>query len=594
MLELISQGSICNSPEGAWFIDPSIQIPNIYMLKKLSTRYSIRTKLTIPYITLAILIAIIGGIIFTQVLLGSLDERFTNQMIETRKLASESMVREENRMLGTLRLLSNIQGIVETIPLEDTQKIHNLIYPVTFNAGEDAVLVLDGHGKVLTTILKSAETGEYLFPQISDDLTMVPFVSKVLNQVVDTNGDKYSGLSFADWGNYFFVSGPVKNQDGKLVGVILIGDSLKSLINKIREESLSQVTIYDTNFNPINSTFTELPSRPLLDSSILLNNQDKQSLTRDFISSNITYAELLGVWEARDGEDIGILGTALPRTFLARTSNITKLNIAIVFALAIIMVILLGFFLSNLITRPIRKLEQAASDVANGNLDIRVSTNGGDEIADLAQSFNKMVSSLSQSERDLISAYDKTIEGWSKALELRDEETQGHTQRVTELTLELARAMGIEEAKLTNIRRGALLHDIGKIGVPDRILLKPGPLTKEERKIIEKHPVFAREMLKRIEFLHPAMDIPSFHHERWDGKGYPTGLVGQEIPIAARIFAVIDVWDALTSNRPYHKAWPYKKALAHIKNNSGTHFDPEIVIFFINIIGKSDGKKRGD
>ena len=560
---------------------------------KRSPHFSIRTKLTLPYIILALLIAIVGGSIVTQVLVGSLEERFTNQMIESRKLASESMVREEDRMLGTLRLLSHTQGMAETILLEDMQKILDLIYPVTFNAGEDAVLVLDSHGKVLTTILKSAETGNYLFPQISDDLTRFPFVSKVMSQVVDPKGDKYSGLTIVDWGNYFFVTGPVTNQDGKLAGIILVGISLKSLLDKIREESLSQVTIYDTDFNPIKSTFAELPSRPLVDTSIVLKNQDQQSVTRDFSFSNIAYAELLGAWEARDGEDMGVLGTALPKTFLVRTSNITKINITIVFVLAIIMAMLLGLFLSNLITRPLLQLERAASDVAKGNRDIRVSTKGGDEIADLAQSFNKMVSSLSQSEKDLISAYDKTIEGWSKALELRDEETQGHTQRVAELTIKLARMMGIDEEKIINIRRGALLHDIGKIGVPDGILLKPGPLNKKERKIIEKHPVFAREMLKKIEFLYTAMDIPSFHHERWDGKGYPTGLVGQEIPIAARIFAVIDVWDALTSDRPYRKAMTYEKAFALIKHDSGTHFDPEVVTAFSKMIEKSLVNKKG-
>ena len=560
---------------------------------KRSAHFSIRTKLTIPYIVLALVIAIVGGSIVTQVLVGSLEERFTNQMIESRKLASESMVREEDRMLGTLRLLSHTQGMADAILLEDKQKVLDLIYPVTFNAGEDAVLVLDSHGEVLTTILKSAETGKYLFPQISDDLTRYPFVSKVMSQVVDPKGDKYSGLTIADWGNYFFVTGPVTNQDGKLTGIILIGISLKSLLDKIREESLSQVTIYDTNFNPVKSTFAEFPSQPLIDTSIVLKNQDHQSVTRDFSFSNIAYAELLGAWEARDGEDMGILGTALPKTFLVRTSNITKINITIMFVLAIIMAMLLGLFLSNLITRPLLQLERAASDVAKGNRDIRVSTKGGDEIADLAQSFNKMVSSLGRSEKDLISAYEKTIEGWSKALELRDEETQGHTQRVTELTIKLARLMGIDEEKIIDIRRGALLHDIGKIGVPDGILLKPGPLNKEERKIIEKHPVFAREMLKKIEFLYTAMDIPSFHHERWDGKGYPTGLVGQEIPIAARIFAVIDVWDALTSDRPYRKAMAYEKAFALIENDSGTHFDPEVVAVFSKMIEKSLGGKRG-
>lgn len=553
---------------------------------------SIRTKLTLPYLFLALLIAMAGGIIVTQVLLGSLEERFTNQLIETRKLASELMVREEDRLLGTLRLLSHIQGIAETIPLADKNKILDLVYPISFNAEEDAVLVLDNSGKVITTILKSEETGEYLFPEINGDLTNLPFVAKVVNQEIDAKGDKYSGLSYADWGIYFFVSGPVKNQDGNFVGVILVGETLKGIVDKIREETLAQATIYDTSFNPTSSTFFEFPSRPLFDSSKVSESQDQQSLMRDFESSNITYTELLGTWEARDGDDIGIMGTALPKTFLVRTSNITRFNITLVFVFAIILAMLLGFYLSNLIARPILKLKQAALEVAKGNLEIRVDSTGGDEVAALAQSFNEMVTNLSRSEKDLISAYDKTIEGWSKALELRDEETQGHTLRVAGLTLKLARAMNIDEGEMINLRRGALLHDIGKIGIPDKILLKPGPFDDQEREIIKKHPVFAREMLKQIEFLHSSMDIPSFHHEKWDGSGYPNGLVGKEIPIAARIFAIVDVWDALTSDRPYRKALSYKKALYYIRNNSGKHFDPVVVNAFLELIKEYFKEKR--
>jgi len=561
------------------------------MNKIRSAHFSIRTKLTLPYILLALLIAMAGGIIVTQVLLGSLEERFTNQLIETRKLASELMVREEDRLLSTLRLLSHIQGIADTIPSADENKILDLVYPITFNAEEDAVLVLDNHGEVITTILKSEETGEYLFPEISGALTNLPFVAKVVNQEVDAKGDKYSGLSYADWGIYFFVSGPVKDQDGNLVGIILVGKTLKGIVDKIREETLAQATIYDTSFNPISSTFLEFPPQPLFDSSKVSETQDQQSLMRDFESSNISYTELLGPWEARGGEDIGIMGTALPKTFLVRTSNITRLNITLVFVFAIIMAMLLGLYLSNLITRPILRLKQAASEVAKGNLEIQVESRGGDEVAVLAQSFNEMVQNLSRTEKDLISAYDKTIEGWSKALELRDEETQGHTLRVTELTLKLARAMNIGEGEMANLRRGALLHDIGKIGIPDKILLKPGPLDDREREIIKKHPVFAREMLKQIEFLHSSMDIPSFHHEKWDGSGYPNGLVGKEIPIAARIFAVIDVWDALTSDRPYRKALSYKKSLEYIWNNSGKHFDPEVVNAFFELIKKEFNSK---
>ncbi|MBF8285321.1 MAG: putative PAS/PAC sensor protein [Anaerolineales bacterium] len=193
----------------------------------------------------------------------------------------------------------------------------------------------------------------------------------------------------------------------------------------------------------------------------------------------------------------------------------------------------------------------------------------------------ELFTQLQRSNLQLTLAYDATIEGWSRALDLRDKETEGHTQRVTEMSLRLARAMGVDEAEQVHIRRGALLHDIGKMGVPDAILLKPGPLTEEEWVVMRKHPVYAYQMLSPILFLRPALDIPYCHHEKWDGTGYPRGLKGEEIPLAARIFAVVDVWDALLSDRPYRPGWPEEKVRAHIRSLAGTHFDPQVVAVFM-------------
>jgi PAS domain S-box-containing protein len=186
----------------------------------------------------------------------------------------------------------------------------------------------------------------------------------------------------------------------------------------------------------------------------------------------------------------------------------------------------------------------------------------------------------------LTQAYDNTLAGWARALELRDELTEGHTRRVTELTLELARTMHIPENELAHIRRGALLHDIGKMGIPDSILHKPGALTASEQRIMQLHPQYAYEMMSLIPFLSSALDIPYCHHEKWDGSGYPRGLMGEEIPLAARIFAVVDVWDAVTTDRPYRKAWSREKARAHIIKNSGAYFDPAIVEKFLTLIDK--------
>ena len=190
--------------------------------------------------------------------------------------------------------------------------------------------------------------------------------------------------------------------------------------------------------------------------------------------------------------------------------------------------------------------------------------------------------SLQRSNLELSLAYDATIEGWSRALDLRDKETEGHTQRVTEMTQKLARAFGVVEAEMMQIRWGSLLHDIGKMGIPDGILFKPAALSDEEWVMMKKHPVFAYEMLSPIRYLQQSLDIPYCHHEKWDGTGYPRGLKGEMIPLSARLFAVVDVWDALCSDRPYRAGWPEEKVRAHIRGLSGTHFDPQVVDVFMH------------
>ena len=194
-----------------------------------------------------------------------------------------------------------------------------------------------------------------------------------------------------------------------------------------------------------------------------------------------------------------------------------------------------------------------------------------------------MFNDLQRSNIELSLAYDTTIEGWSRALDLRDKETEGHSQRVTELTLFMGRSMGMSESELVHVRRGALLHDIGKMGIPDSILFKPGPLSNEEWDIMKRHPVYAYEMLSPINFLKAAIDIPYCHHEKWDGSGYPRGLRGENIPLAARIFAVSDVWDALCSNRSYRQAFSEETALEYIRSLEGIQFDPEVIKVFLSM-----------
>ncbi|MGB9789162.1 MAG: HD-GYP domain-containing protein [Thermotoga caldifontis] len=194
-----------------------------------------------------------------------------------------------------------------------------------------------------------------------------------------------------------------------------------------------------------------------------------------------------------------------------------------------------------------------------------------------------MIEKLEKANTELLKAYDETIEALVYAIDLRDEETEGHSKRVASLTVEIAKEF-MNEEELVHVYRGALLHDIGKLAVPDHILRKPGRLSDEEWKIIKMHPVYAYEMLSKIEYLKPALDIPYCHHERYDGTGYPRGLKKEEIPLAARIFAVVDVYDALTHDRPYRKAWSRQQAIEYIKEESNKQFDPKVVEVFLRVI----------
>jgi putative nucleotidyltransferase with HDIG domain len=194
------------------------------------------------------------------------------------------------------------------------------------------------------------------------------------------------------------------------------------------------------------------------------------------------------------------------------------------------------------------------------------------------------VEAAARGAEEILRAYDATLEGWIRALDLRDGETQGHSRRVVDLAVRLAEELGVCNEQLVHVGRGALLHDVGKMALPDSVLLKAGELDEDEQALMRRHPEHAWEMLRGIDFLRPALDIPYCHHERWDGTGYPRGLKGEEIPLTARLFAVVDVWDALRYDRSYRAGWPAEQVKAHLREGAGTHFDPQVVPAFLRIL----------
>ncbi len=554
---------------------------------------SIRLKITVPYLFLSIVTAISLGVVTVKVILENVEERFNNQLLETSTIAAVQMVREEDRLLETLRTLANVEGIDQTILENDADKLRDTTFGIVVNAQEEIVDMLDMDGNLILSMRHKSGGNLEEYEYLRGGLAVYqnwPFVNKVLNGEVDEEGNKFSGYVETDWGNYFYVAGPVFDKENThQIGVILVGKSLDTLVQEIRAKTLGQITLYAESGEILSSTFLEPQRISVTLAQQTLSIQDQQSYRRDPPQreqnfEGLSYSELLGPWEIRDKTDIGVIGVSLAKNVLITTSLATRMVIIALLSLFILFIILVGTNLAQVITTPILALVNASKEVARGDLTVRVDPTTHDEVALLTQNFNTMVSNLEKSQQDLVEAYDSTLRGWSQALELKDSETEGHTHRVTDLTVEFARSYGIPESEIVHIRRGAILHDIGKMGVPDEILLKPGKLTEEEWKIMRQHPVYAYNMLKNIEYLAPALDIPYCHHEKWDGSGYPRGLAGEEIPLAARLFSIVDAWDAMTSTRPYRKGMSEPLTQRTIVSERGSRFDPALVDFFMKFL----------
>jgi putative nucleotidyltransferase with HDIG domain len=556
-------------------------------------RFPIRTKITVPYLILSLILALAAAFVITQLVTENVQERFNRQLFESGKISSELIVGYETKLLETRRLLANVEGVPSAILSNDPDALRSLSLGIIANDQQEAVEFLDALGNHVLSIhhrpggnpedYEASTGGQTIFSNLE-------IVQNVINGLSDTHGDKFADLVKTDFGDFLYVSGPVYNAQNTFVGVVMVGRSLSTMAEDMRVKTFAQISFYNQSGQVIYSTlpFPHDLTPALAVQTISL--KDVSSTTRDLSNSrdmtvaNIPYSEILGSWEVRGGYQLGVLGVALSKNTLVATSTNSRWEIFLLVAFALFLIILLGFNLANSITRPLLRLVQASKEVAEGDLNVKLNAQSNDEVSVLTDSFNKMVASLNQSHNELIQSYDETLKGWADALELRDKETEGHSERVTLLTIQLAAAMGIQGDALVNIRRGALLHDIGKMGTPDSVLHKTGQLNEEERKTIQKHPQDAYNMLNQIDYLRSALEIPYSHHEKWDGTGYPRGLKGKDIPISARIFAVVDVYDALTSDRVYRKAWLKPVVIKYLIEKRGRDFDPTVVDAFIRIL----------
>jgi len=554
--------------------------------KKSRLTYPIRFQISLPYLILSLFFTLSVTFITTRVVFDSAEERFANQLIESGKLSSEWIVMEEDQLLESLRLVVNTTGLPAAVSSEEIDTIHRLIYPLAVNSQVEDIEIINSNGSTIYSLRHrtGGSIQDYQNSTGGEDFSNAEFIRTILEGHLDSFGDKYAAVENPPWGHVFYVAGPIISQD-KVVGAALIGTSLPTLVSEIRETTLAQTTLYDFEGRVLATTFIEGQE---LDPNLvtqIIPGQDDLSLLNNKVVADMNYTELLGPWEVRNDLDIGILGAALPQNYLVHTSWVTRTQIFIALGAFISLILMIGFRLANGISKPLESLAKASEEVAAGNYVVGLESPGSNEVAVLTASFNHMLKSLRVSQAERMEAYDNSLEGWSRALSLRDHDTDDHSKRVVELTLNLAKLFDLNETDLESIRRGALLHDIGKVGIPDEILQKTSPLSDEEWIIMKKHPLYAAEMLQPINFMQESLEIPLYHHEKWDGTGYPHGLKRDAIPLSARIFAVADVYDALLSKRPYRDAWTKEEALHYLFENSGKHFDPQVIdLFFKHII----------
>jgi putative nucleotidyltransferase with HDIG domain len=532
----------------------------------------VRWKIVAPYIVLTLLVAAAGTFIATQFVTGPLEDRFSNQLAEAARVASDSIVRKEREHLGIVRAISFTVGVPESTADGDAAALRRLVEPLVANGRIEYVEVvgLDGQ-RILGLQLDDAASLTYVALDDSGDRSDVAVVQRVLAGEVDEQGDKFAQLVTLRDGIAFYTGGPIAGEDGELAGAVLVGTSLETLLPAMKFEALADVTLYDRDGAVLASSFERADENVNLETAGLFDDSGsiagihevRSVFDRDF---DLLYGEL-----RIRGETVGLFSVALPSSFISSAGSTTRWAMTVIFAVATVAAIAVGLLIARGVTAPLLKLVRAAHAVTEGDLTARSGVTGRDEVGELAQSFDVMTERLA-------SQHLATIRALTTAIDARDPYTAGHSVRVGQLSVEIGRELELPSRDLQYLEIGGYLHDVGKIGIRDNVLLKPGKLTPEERAMIEEHPRIGLEIVQHVDLSQAVKDLVIGHHERLDGTGYPYGLDGNEISIFARIGAVADVFDALATDRPYRKGFTMEEAMSILEREvTENHLDQRAV-----------------
>ena len=535
-------------------------------------RLSIRDKIILPFVILLVFVGVIGTAIATAHVTSAAATEFDAKLLHSSLVGNQLLAQLDATRAADLRLATDTIGVREALAVNDRTSLIRLLTPIAGNitANTAVVCVLDSKGNVVLRIEKTPSSPRVVTPTDPTGFAQQPDVRRVLASSADAL-ERRAFIATGSEGSTLYWAGPIRFGGG-VIGAALIGESATEI-----ERTIQDSTFYDLGGRPVASWFS---SPPTLTDATQRRLTTVNAVQVDQTHDGHSYRALFSTWMMR-GNQIGYMAMEANEERLLGDVAQLRLILTLVFTGAALLTLVVGQATASFITRPVQMLVQSMRAVSAGDLHHRAKVTSRDEIGYLARTFNEMAASLEEKTAVLEQTTFASMETLARAIDARDSSTYGHSARVAAISVEIADELHLAEKDREALRRAALLHDIGKIGLEDKVLRKPGPLSAAEADDMREHPRIGYDMLKGLPFIRPSLPGILYHHERWDGAGYPSGLSGDSIPYLVRILSVADVFDALRSDRPYRPGLSSDAATAAIRNEAGLQFDPEIVSAFL-------------
>jgi len=534
-------------------------------------RLPIRYKIILPFAVLLVLVGVIGNGVGSAQLTNAAVVPFDANLLHSSLVANQLLSQLDASRLADLRLATDTIGVPEALAAGDTASLTRLLTPVAGNEtlASLELRVLDRHGREVLAI-----RGSHAGPSSITITDPGEFLAEpaVISALAGSAPDRQVFLFGQPMQAVLYWAGPVRAANSQVVGAVVAGESLSEILTNIQGSA-----VYDGSGALLASSVS---NAPVLTDAVRTRIKADNTVRVDEVQAEHAYRTLFSTWTMR-GSQLGFLAVQARADGLVSSLNQVRLILTLLFAAAALLTLLVGLATASLLTRPVDLLVRSMRIVSKGDLQHRARVASNDEIGYLARSFNEMTASLEQKTAALEETAFASMEALARTIDARDPSTFGHSARVAAISAEIADAMRLPDKDREALRRAALLHDIGKIGIEDKVLRKPGPLNAAEADDMREHPRIGYDMLKGLPFLKPSLPGILYHHERWDGAGYPTGLGGTAIPLPVRILSVADVFDALTSDRPYREGLSFEAASAAIRMEAGLQFDPDVVTAFL-------------